>query len=114
MARKSRSIGDEISRFKVMLGGLKNNSADFSFLKDELKTTETNISKLETENSKQEKLKADLKSQTEAVNTLLNGLQKSYASYVRYVNGKYGPKAAKLREFIPQVEGEVKSTKPKG
>ena len=108
MAKRSRSIGDEISSFKLCHNGMKNNISDFLFLKAELKAFEADIPKLERENAKQEKLKADLKAQTENVKSLQKDLRKRYSSLIRYAKARYGPNAAKIREFVSVDEGKIR------
>lgn len=79
MAKKTYS--ENITSAKVMIDGLKANASklpagiDSAFV-EKLETTKN---KAETLNSEQEKLKADLRTKTEALETELKNLQNQYA-----------------------------------
>jgi hypothetical protein len=105
MARKSRSLGNELNSWSVCKDGHKANTADFPFLKNDVANFEKLIAQANTENSKQEKLKADLAAQSKVVDGLIKDGRKVYASLIRYAKAKYGPNSAKIKEFLSKTEG---------
>lgn len=109
MAVKSKSFGDEVNSWKLCLSGHKNNAANFAFLAAERKSLETLIGRAEKENAAQEKLKADLKAQSEVLEGIRQKGRETYASLLRYAKAKYGPNSAKISEFVSKTEG----TRPK-
>jgi hypothetical protein len=112
--KKSRSLGNELNYWATCLSAFKNNLSDFPFLKEELKEFEVIVQDAGKENAKQENLKAELLAQTEKLNNLVKKGRGKYASLIRYAKAKYGPKSAKIREFLPATEGEVIKRKGKG
>jgi len=111
MTRRSRSFGAELNAWKVCLEGHKSNTAEFAFLKKDLVDFGLLIAKAEKENAKQEKLKADLLSQTKVVDELMTAGGKTYASLIRYAKAKYGPNSSKMREFLSKTEGVARAKK---
>ena len=111
MARKSRSFGVVINEWKLALSGHKGNAADFPFLAADVTAFAALIGRAETENAKQEKLKADLAAQTLVLKGIETTGAKSYASLIRYAKAKYGPNTAKIKEFLSKTEGVSKPKK---
>jgi hypothetical protein len=111
MARRSRSFGDEVNSWKLCMEGHKGNQADFPFLKTEVAGFEKVIAQAEKENAKQEKLKADLLAQSKILADVQVSGRKTYASLIRYAKAKYGPKTAKIKEFLSASEGVSKPRK---
>lgn len=113
MPKRSQSFGDELNAWMTCLAGHKNNTADFAFLKSELTAFEQLLTKAEKENAGQERMKSELLAQTKLVNDLRTQGRASYAALVRYAKAKYGPKNAKIKEFVSATEGVSRPRKQK-
>jgi hypothetical protein len=113
MARKSQSFGDELNSWKLCLSGHKSNAADFAFLKSEVTAFEQLLAKAEKENNGQESAKAALLAQTKLVNDIRKQGKAGYAALIRYAKAKYGPKSAKIKEFVSETEGVSRPRKQK-
>ncbi len=112
-AKKSRSLGNEVSRFRLGLQALKNNAADFKHLQKDVQGFGKTIDALSAADAAQEKAKADLLAASEAVSKHFESARATYASLKRSWQAKYGIKGAKAAEFESSAQGTVVKRKAK-
>lgn len=112
-AKKSRSLGNELSRFRLGLQALQNNSADFKFLQKDVQAFSKTIDALTEADAAQEKAKAAQLAASEQVEAHFASARTAYASLKRSWQAKYGIKGAKAAEFEPKTQGAVVKRKAK-
>ncbi len=116
-AKKSRSIGNELGRFRLGLQAIQNNAADFKHIAKDVQGFGKTLDALQKADAAQEAAKAAMLAATEVVNGHFETAKTTYASLKRYWQAKYGVKGAKAAEFESKSQGtNVKraARKPKG
>ena len=101
-AKKSKAFGAELLRFRHAQDVLSANAGIFPGFKEDIRVLGDGIAALETLNSEQEALKAQLRQKTEELNSKRARLRQVHSALRRAWQAKYGVNTAKGREFEPE------------
>jgi hypothetical protein len=117
MPRPSRTIGNQLQRFRNGLQSLESKASEFKHIASDMKAFAKTIEDIVTADAEQERAKLVLAKATAKVNGLMKGAEATHASFKRSWQARYPPNTHEGKSFDAPKQGKLakpRSKKGKG